>query len=483
MAGTMAGWEKPRPSYRQLLVLAFMGVAALLAAATLVSLGTLEGLLAQSRAGAASALRLSTAVEHLGEQVTAMERAARQYVVLGDPALRRSYEGLAEAAQQEVQALAEVVPRELRADWLRRQSALQALLRPGADDRALVEQFRALSQLQQAMAEQARRHTEGRNATLQQQLEAGRMALVQRLLAAVALALALALAFAWWLARPLQRVEQAIQGLGEQGLDQPVRLQGPTDVRRIARRLDWLRQRLLETEADKSRFLRHVSHDLKSPLAALKEGVSLLEDGTAGPLTEDQREIVRILRDHGQVLQQRIEDLLRWNASAFAAQRVVRRPVELGGLIQRVVDAQQLVWRAKSLQIDVQGVPLTAEVDGELLGNALDNLLSNAIRFSPVGGRIGIRVLRQGPMLCIDVADAGPGVPEDERERIFEPFFRGRVQPSQGLPGTGIGLSLVAETVRAHGGQVRLLPPEPSADAAAPRGARFRLELPHALPD
>lgn len=491
----MAGWERWerwRPSYRQLLVLAFLGVAALLAAATLGSLGTLEGLLAQSRAGADSALRLSTAAERLGEQVTAMERAARQFVVLADPALRANFEGHAQAAQQEVQALAEVLPATLRSDWVRRQAALQSQLRPGADDRALVEQFRALAQLQQRMAEQARRHAESRNATLQQQLEAGRMALAQRLLAAVGLALVLALGFAWWLARPLQRVEQAIQGLGEQGLEQPVRIQGPTDVRRIARRLDWLRQRLAETEADKSRFLRHVSHDLKSPLAALKEGVSLLEDGTAGPLTPDQREIVRILRDHGQVLQQRIEDLLRWNASAFAAQRVVRRPVELGGLIQRVVDAQQLVWRAKSLHIQVQGVPLTAEVDGELLGNALDNLLSNAIRFSPAGASIGISVRREGPMLCIDVADAGPGVPEDERERIFEPFFRGRVQPAHGLPGTGIGLSLVAETLRAHGGQVRLLPPDPQPEPdsppgpprdAAPGGARFRLELPHALPD
>lgn len=467
----------PRPSYRQWLVLAFLGVAALLAAATLGSLSTLEGLLSQSREGAASALRLSTAAERLGEQVTAMERAARQFVVLADPALRSSFEDHAQAAQQSVQALSEATPPDLAEDWARRQATLKAQLRPGADDRALVEQFRALAQLQQRMAEQARRHAESRNATLQQQLEAGRMALVHRVGAAAGLTLALALGFAWWLARPLQRVEQAIQGLGDQALDRPVRIQGPADVQRIARRLDWLRQRLLETEADKSRFLRQVSHDLKSPLAALKEGVSLLEDGTAGPLTADQHEIVRILRDHGQVLQQRIEDLLRWNASAFAAQRVQRRPVELGALIQRVVDAQQLVWRAKALQIQVSGVPLTAEVDGDLLGNALDNLLSNAVRFSPAGARVDIDVQRQGATLCIDVADTGPGVPDDERSRIFDPFFRGRVQPSGGLPGTGIGLSLVAETVRAHGGKVRLL------SIVSEEGARFRLELPHALPD
>jgi two-component system sensor histidine kinase GlrK len=472
----------PRPSYRQWLVLAFVGVAALLSAATLRGLGTLEQLLAQSRAGAERALALSTAAERLGEQVTAMERAARQYLVLADPALRRNFEGHAAEAQREVTVLAPVLPAALKTGWQARLAALRESVDTSADDAALVEDFRALAALQQRMGEVARRHTETRNAALQQELEAGRLALGQQLLAAVALALALALGFAWWLARPLQRVEQAIRGLGEDGLETPVHIRGPSDVQRIARRLDWLRQRLAETEADKARFLRHVSHDLKTPLAALKEGVSLLEDGTAGPLTSDQREIVRILHDHGTLLQQRIEDLLRWNASAFAAQRVVRRPVELGALIQGLVDAQQLVWRAKGLRIVVQGVPLTAEVDGDLLGSAIGNLLSNAIRFSPPGARVLIDLQRNGTGLRIEITDAGPGVPADEQARIFEPFFRGRVQPAEGLPGTGIGLSIVAETVRAHGGQVSLLAPESGAAGTA-GGCRFRIDIPHALSD
>ncbi|RVT50633.1 HAMP domain-containing protein [Rubrivivax albus] len=462
--------------------MAFVGVAALLSAATLRGLGTLEQLLTQSRDGAARALQLSTAAERLGEQVTAMERAARQYLVLADPALERNFVAHAAEAQREVGLLSPVLPTALKTQWQDSLAALREQVREGADDTTLVDGFRALAALQQRMSEAARRHTEARNAALQQELEAGRLALGQQLLGTVALALTLALGFAWWLARPLQRVEQAIRGLGEDGLETPVHIRGPSDVQRIARRLDWLRQRLAETEADKARFLRHVSHDLKTPLAALKEGVSLLEDGTAGPLTDNQREIVRILHDHGALLQQRIEDLLRWNASAFAAQHVVRRPVELGALIQGLVDAQQLVWRAKSLRIVVQGVPLTAEVDGDLLGSALGNLLSNAIRFSPPGARVLIDVQRIGSGLRIEVTDAGPGVPADEQARVFEPFFRGRVQPVDGLPGTGIGLSIVAETVRAHGGQVSVLAPESTTAGATP-GSRFRIDIPHALSD
>lgn len=464
-----------RPSFRQLLLLAFLLVAALLAAASLRGLFTLERLLAQSREGAARALTLSTAAERLGEQVIAMERAARQYLVLGDPALRRVFQRGAQESEGQVALLADVLPPALAEEWRAQLATIERQLVPGLADRAVVDDFRVLDALQARMAELVRRRTEARNAALQDELEAGRQALARQVGAAVVLALALALAFGWWLARPLQRVERAILGLGENRLDERVEIAGPSDVRRIGRRLDWLRQRLAETEADKARFLRHVSHDLKTPLAALREGVALLSEGAAGPLSPDQREIARILQDNSATLQRRIEDLLRWNATAFAAQRVVRRPVELGALVQGLVDAQQLQWRARGLAVEVQGAPLTAELDPELLGSAIANLLSNAIRFSPRGATIAIVLRRAGRTLQIDVADQGPGVPEADRPRIFEPFYRGSLQPEDGLPGTGIGLSMVAETVRAHGGRVDLLPGE--------RGACFRIELPHALPD
>jgi two-component system, NtrC family, sensor histidine kinase GlrK len=464
-----------KPSYRQLLVLAFVLVTALLAAASLRGFWTLERLLAQSRAGADAALRLSSAAERLGEQVTAMERAARQFGVLGDPALRRNFERAADEAAQQVALLAAVVPAEQGDAWRAQSEAIATNLGQGTADRALVDDFRALDAVRARMAEAVRRHTEARNAALQAELEAGRLALGRQMLAAVVLALLLALAFGWWLARPLQRVESAILGLGDNRLDERVQIAGPADVRRIGRRLDWLRQRLAETEADKARFLRHVSHDLKTPLAALREGVALLSEGAAGPLSEDQRELARILQHNSATLQQRIEDLLRWNASAFAAQRVVRRPVELGALLQRLIDEQQLHWRGRGLSIELLGMPLTAELDAEVLGSAIGNLLSNAIRFSPRGATIVVTVGRHGAALRIEVVDAGPGVPAGDRERIFEPFMRGSVQPEDGLPGTGIGLSIVAETVRAHGGQVLLLPSE--------RGAHFRIELPDAFSD
>jgi two-component system sensor histidine kinase GlrK len=233
----------------------------------------------------------------------------------------------------------------------------------------------------------------------------------------------------------------------------------------------------------------------------MREGVSLIEDGVTGPLNESQREVARILRQNTAVLQAQIEDLLRFNTAAFDARRLVRRPVELRALIDEQVETQKLQWQARRLRVEVRGEPLTVEVDAEKLGTALGNLLSNAIRFSPVGGCIVFEVSQWPGRARIDITDAGPGVAPADRARVFEPFFRGERQPPDAARGSGIGLSIVQELVRAHEGQIDLLMPEASASgdapvAAEPRpfgapvseassgrshspGAHFRIELPH----
>jgi len=473
-------------------------VATLLGAVALRGQQALESLLQRSRAGAERTLQLNGHAERLGETTLTMERAARQYLVLGDNTLRQTYERAAAEAEAHVQALADeaVAPKATQA-WLAQRRQIDRELRepefiPGTRDRALAAAFRTLGELKQTMGERLRRVTESRNAALQEELEAGRLALGRQVAAAVAGAVLLALALALWLARPLRRVETAIQALGENRLDARIDIRGPADVRQIGRRLDWLRQRLAGTDADKARFLRHVSHELKTPLAALREGVALLQDGVAGPLSDNQREVARILHDNTATLQRRIEDLLQFNATAFAAQRLVRKPTEMGALVAGLVQEQQLQWRARGVKVELrcvpegapEGRPITADVDAALLGSAIANLLSNAIRYSPPGTSISITLSQSGDGLFIDITDQGPGVPPAERERIFEPFFRGQQQPLDGLPGTGIGLSIVAEAVAAHGGRVQLVADEtPHTTAPATAGAHFRIELPHALAD
>jgi two-component system sensor histidine kinase GlrK len=477
-----------RFSFRQLLLVAFLLIAGLLSAASLRGLFTLEGLLAQSAQGAQEALRFSAAAQLIGERSVEMERAARQFLVLGDLALRQRFDDAAEPA---VQALAQLARSPGAAAHVAKWQDQLALVRSQLDsapakagerlsgtasiraverEQALTSAFREIDGLNAAIAEQVRLDTEARNQALLLELENRRVALAKQILGAIGVAGALALVFGLWLARPLKRLEVAIVDLGENRLDKAIDIRGPVDVRLIGQRLEWLRLRLAELDADKARFLRHVSHELKTPLATLREGVSLLEDGVTGVLNDKQREVASILQHNTVVLQGQIEALLRFNAAAFEARRLVRRRTELVALVRELAAAQRLQWQARQLAINVVGEPLWAEVDADKLGMALGNLLSNAIRFSPLGATIHCSVSREAGRACIDIVDAGLGVAPADRVRIFEPFYRGERQPVGAARGSGIGLSIVHEYITAHGGQVELLPDGP--------GAHFHIELP-----
>jgi len=468
-----------RASFRQLLLVAFLLIAGLLALASLGGLFTLERLMVQSRGAAERAVQLTAAAQQLAERSVAMERAARQYMVLDDPMLlQRFQEAATQATHVLDELLAQQLPAALVGQWRQHLVLITGQLKGDKGsvrqrEQALTAQFRELDLSNAAIAEQVRMGSEARNRLLQTQLEAGRVMLGRQVLGAIGLAVVLALAFALWLTRPLKQLERAIVGLGENRLDQAVDIQGPSDLRSLGQHLEWLRLRLKELDDDKARFLRHVSHELKTPLAALREGVALLEDGVAGELTADQREIAHILGHNAVTLQGQIEDLLRFNAAAFDARHLSRRKTDLTELVRGLVAAQRLQWQAKDLHVVVQGEPLPIEVDADKLGVALGNLLSNAIRFSPPGGTIRFAVTRPPGLAVIDIVDQGPGVAEVDGARVFEPFYRGERQPEGAVRGTGIGLSIVREYVEAHGGRVDLLPEGP--------GAHFRIELAHVV--
>ncbi len=468
-----------RLSFRQLLLVAFLTVAGMLGAVSLRGLYVFERLIEQSQTAAGEAVSLNAAAQQLAERGVAMERAARQYLVLDDPQLRGRFdEARREAAALLDDRLARQLPAALVQDWRDRLDAIGMQLADPASARlqgqlALAPLFRELDATTVAIAAGVRTQTEARNARVQADFESGRRQLRQQMLAAIVLTALAALGFGFWLARPFRHLQQAVVALGENRLEQPLQVDGPGDVRALGRQLEWLRLRLQELDEDKARFLRHVSHELKTPLAALREGVALLRDEVAGNLTDDQREVARILAQNTLTLQRQIEDLLRFNAAAFEARRLTRRRVDLHALLQRAVDTQRLQWQARRLRVQVEGQALVIDADADKLDVVFGNLLSNAFRYSPDGGAVTLRLAREGDWAMIDVIDQGPGIASAERDRIFEPFYRGEVQPPGALRGSGVGLSLVLEYVQAHGGRVQVLNDPP--------GAHFRIELPHAF--
>jgi len=298
--------------------------------------------------------------------------------------------------------------------------------------------------------------------------------------AAVGGAFVVALAMSWWLSRPITTIEGAIERLGESRFEEPVNVRGPADLRRVGRRLDWLRQRLGELESERERTLRHVSHELKTPLTALREGVALLQDKVAGPLEGTQQEVVDILQHNVLTLQRQIESLLRLNAASFEARRLRYRPVQLKKLLADAIQGRELQIQARRLVIRPKAPAVTRALDGDKLLVVLDNLLSNAIDFSPEGGVIRLEAEVGDDRVRITCNDQGPGIAPEDAERIFEPFVQGaRAAPIE-RQGSGVGLSIVRELLAAMGGSVvvdRTQAGNGDPASGAP-GACFRIEVP-----
>jgi len=484
-----AAWQRPRAgrlrglSFHQCLLAAFLLITALLGGAAAQAMFALEHVALQGRQASQDAAALAAQVQGLAERTVAMERSARQFLVLDDAGLRERYQALwadARASQAPLAALmGEAAPEPLLAEWTAQAEAAWAVLRKPGPARAraaalkqLTPLFARLHRLNELLAEQSQQAMDRRSDAVLAELEQQRRLISALVLGAIALAGLLALGFGHWLLRPLAHVEAAIGRLGDNRFDGSIAVGGPADLRRLGRQLEWLRQRLAALESDKTRFVRHISHELKTPMASIREGTALLRDGVAGPLTPDQGEIVRILGDNSMALQRQIEDLLRYQTLASDAHQLQRRPTDMPALLARVVDEQRLLWQARGLAVAVEAGPCTALVDGEKLGIVLANLLANAVRFSPPGGRITLALAQGQAGLQIDCRDEGPGVAPEDAARVFDPFYQGRNQAPGARRGSGIGLSIVREIVQAHGGHCHLLPAE--------RGAHFRIEIPHA---
>jgi two-component system sensor histidine kinase GlrK len=251
-----------------------------------------------------------------------------------------------------------------------------------------------------------------------------------------------------------------------------VDLRGPRDLSIVAKRLTWLGQRLKDSEASQERFLRHISHELKTPLASIKEGIELLADGIPGPINPKQREVLDILQSGLLHFQKLINNLLDFNLLR-GNKALMRSPIVLSDLISNLVRMHQLPASRKGIQFELVGEPLSVALDKSVLSAAIDNLLSNAVNFSPSGGRIIVRWYRRDDDLVIVVKDEGPGISREEREKVFLPFYQGKATRDGPLKGTGLGLSVARECVNSHGGELLIVD--------ADKGACFEIHLPQIL--
>ena len=456
------------------MLLGFAIIVLLLGGVALRSWILVENLVEQSRRSSEQAIQLTAAIQELAERSVDIERSARQYLVLDDPLFRQRFdEHLAQSLTlvDRLDGLAAEPLSPLLGGWRMVAGALRSGLEKRIDKAELTPFLSRLVELNELLKQAGQRWIETQNSRLLDELEANRLRLGGQILLALGGALLVALAMGWWLVRPVRQLEQAIGRLGASRFHDAVVVGGPADLRQLGRRLDWLRLRLAELEADRERALRHVSHELKTPLTALKEGVALLREEVPGPLEDGQREVVDILQHNVASLQRQIESLLSLNAAAFEARKLNLERVDMAKFMTAVVQRRELHAQARHVRVSVDDPGVgSAMVDSEKLSVVLDNLLSNAIDFSPEGGEVRLLLSRHEDLLRFECIDQGPGVAPEDRQRIFDPFVQGQREAPAPRQGSGVGLSIVRELVRAMGGAVALQPVE--------QGAHFYVEIP-----
>lgn len=239
-------------------------------------------------------------------------------------------------------------------------------------------------------------------------------------------------------------------------------------------------QRLTELDRVKSEFFANVSHELRTPLTLV---LTPLEQRLGEVQEPDERRFLAALQRNALRLLRLIDDLLDLARIDAGRLRIEVTAVDLGAIVRQLAANFGDAAAARGISLAVRVEPIE-ELHGDphRLEIVLTNLLGNALKFAPRGGHVSISLVAEGGQAIVEVEDDGPGVPIEERERIFERFAQGRNAAETGAGGAGIGLSLARQLAELHGGALGLVPREPGQP-----GARFRLRLPlgraHFRPD
>lgn len=440
----------------------------------------------QGRTSVNSAAQAMLGSSRLSQALNGMERNARQYLLLGETQLLTAYQDNHEAFQANVTRLSELMADSETGPTIdaigRRESALYAKLsapnpREALNQEGIADAFDELRELAMQIRGGTRALVDDEVERMQGMATTTKEWLFWLGTALIPLTMISAAVFTALIARPIRRLDQAIRQLGDSGFDHKIAIEGPEDLRALGERLEWLRQRLKELENEKARFLRHVSHELKTPLTAIRESGALLDGEAAGPLNDEQREITGILNDSGRQLQGLIENLLDFARTQTQQRPLALSDVDIAQIVNAVLRDHQPEARAKELTVRTHLRACHLRADETKLKTILDNIISNAVKFSPEKGHLTVTAVESRQWVSVTITDTGPGIPEEERHRIFEAFVQGGTSNTGGqVKGSGLGLSIAREYARAHGGHIVIAEP-------GGRGSRIRVELPQKPPE
>jgi PAS domain S-box-containing protein len=257
-------------------------------------------------------------------------------------------------------------------------------------------------------------------------------------------------------------------------LDITERKQGESDREALLHQAQVQNERLREVDRMKDEFVALVSHELRTPLTSIRGYLELLLD-EADDFDATHHDWLAVIDRNSERLLALVEDLLLKAQVNAGKVSLTMSDADLSSIVEHSVTASAPVAAAREIELTSSTPPLPpVTVDPVRIGQVVDNLVSNALKFTPAGGRVAVRASADAGRARIEVEDSGAGISAEEQERLFERFFRTERAQTAAVPGVGLGLSIAKAIVEAHGGTI-------SCRSAPGRGSTFAIELPLAV--
>lgn len=280
----------------------------------------------------------------------------------------------------------------------------------------------------------------------------------QLVIVAVFLALALAGIASYTILHPLRQLQEHIRHIGQGRFGKAVQVKAPSELRELVDTVNWMANKLQKLDDMKAEFLAHVSHELRTPLASIREGTQLMLDQIPGPVTQDQRDTLLIMADSCERLIRLISTLLDLSKMEAGMMEYRFALTDLKRVAEISVSKVRLLAEGKRIKIltEIPDEKPRVPADTARIEQVLDNLLSNALKFSREGGVVKLSVIAQSKtgLVKLSVSDTGQGISPEDLPHIFERFYQGRRQGKPGLAGSGLGLAFAKKVVEAHKGRI-----------------------------
>lgn len=459
-----------RFSLRSLTLLGFSLVAIPLVIALLFAANKLSQLAEQSTDSIFTVAKLIRLNTDIADYLTKVERSASQFIVLNDTETKQRYLKQHRALHQVIEQAINEQPNKsigkLLTDLQQSSQTIAQLLQQVDNPDVSLEDIQQLFRQLNSNKAQLKQHT---NNIINQQAnhiyqssEQARANLLASL-AIIPITLIIAIVFILLITKPLKRLINEIKQLEQGNFKAKINFHGSSELEEIALALETMRQRLHELELQKTSFIRHISHELKTPLAAIREGTELIYDHSVGDLNPEQQEICDIIKASVNRLQTLIEDLLDFNIVLDSTSLQEAKLTALAPLVDKVIAQRQLDIKRKSLTIVKNMSNISLFTNATQLSVIIENLLSNAIKFSPEHGKIELLAQETNHAFTLTISDQGPGISKEIADKVFEAFYQGPQPTNSQIKGSGLGLTIVKELLSRLQATINISPTETGA--------------------